>query len=150
MPELTNPEPPDVLAPADPGFLAGDSKDDDGVWIDEAFEAGPTGPEDERVYLEYQEEELPKPTRILSREVVVGTVDGILYDAVLAFPADINRTSLIIETDGPITITSDKTDANGAAIFSGPQFSTDTHTGAVWINSSALARVNVSIWAVTS
>jgi hypothetical protein len=149
MTDLTNSPAPEIIDPAVHRRLAGDWTDDDGLALDETFEPAFYGPV-ESESLAAEKESIPTPTRLLSSKVVVGTVDGVLYDPVQVFPVDLNRLKVIIQADDNVVVGSEKSDVyNGAAIVSPTQWAVDGHTGAVWVYSTEANAVNVVVWSVT-
>ncbi len=136
--------------PAPLGRLSGDWTDDDGIYIDQQFEGDPQGPQP-RTGLEPEKETIRAATRILSQRMPVGTLNGTLADPVMAFPADLNRKTLIvIATGGTVSIGSDKSDVyNGVVMPANLPWTTDNHTGSVWLHSTSETAVTVSVWSIT-
>lgn len=147
--ELNDPLPPEVLDPAPHRPIAGDIADDDGQALDDFFEAAPSGP---TVWESYDlgKDALPKPTRILSRQIVLPQAGSAPADPVQVFPADVNRLHIRVESDHPIMIASDKTDCYGAAQTVSTSWYNDLHTGSVWVYSTYVTGpVTVNVWSIT-
>lgn len=149
---LTDSPLPDLEDPRPLGPLHGDVRDDDGIALDQFFEATYQGPPVESESQAYAELSTPILTRLISRRVTVGTVGGVLYDPVQVLPADANRRDLIVDADGIISIGSDKTDVYQSGVInpSSTPWQTGKHSGAVWVYSTSDQPVSVSVWAVTS
>lgn len=154
LPELNDPVP---FAP-----LAGDTNDDDSQVYEDDFEMTATPPQ-EYSGVPFQKDTLPQVTRLLTREVFVGTINGSIADPIMILPADPNRKSftLIAYSDTQVyyTLGSDRSDCYNGVSF--PTFPTTIarsyspllftdHTGAIWAYSEAAVQVTVVAIAVTS
>lgn len=85
--------------------LAGNHADDDGMAIDEMFEPASWGPVSHESR-EYAAEETKVATRLLSRQIVIGSNGGVIYDPVQLFPVDLSRKRLRIQLAAPATLES--------------------------------------------
>lgn len=158
---IVEPMTPETLDPAPLGPVAGDTHDDDAQAYEAEFEAMPVPPL-EYSGIPYAETEIKAATRLLTRQVSVGTINGVIQDPILLFPQDLNRICLSFygRSDAVryLRIASDK-----SACFDGVEFMTTAttvarsltalefngHTGPVWVYSTADQEVIVSGVAVT-
>jgi len=158
QPELTDPLPHDPTA--------GNPNDDDGVAIDEMFEAAPQGPIEYGLILPDIKNELPTTTRLITRRVNLFSLNDATPDTLMIFPADPNRRDLIIQVfrsgviNTYLSVTSDAM-LNAAPLSplgSGAQVSewrSDKHTGPVYVSLICITgeesqTAEVSAWSVTT
>jgi hypothetical protein len=154
--KITQPIAPDIENPAPLGPLSGDWKDDDSAVYEADFVAADHGPE-KTVGIKPSVEKIKIATRLIVRNVTVGTVNGALVDPILLLPADVNRKSLQLQAYSAAATTyiigDSKSDCyNGVALNGGPGvviLTLTDHTGAVWLYSTDVASVDVTAVAVT-
>lgn len=158
---IVDPMTPEDLDPAPLGPVAGDTHDDDSQAYEAEFEAAPVPPI-EYSGIPYKETEIKPNTRLVTRQVSVGLINGVIQDPIMLFPADPNRIALSFygRSDAVryLRFASEKT-----GCFDGVEFMTTAttvarsltalefngHTGAVWVYSTADQEVIVSGVAVT-
>lgn len=154
---ITEPVTPNNLDPAPLAPLAGDWHDDDPIAYEGDFQAADHTP-GKWQGVPHTVVELPVPTRLLTRAVVVGTVNGAIADPIQILPADVNRKALTIEALATVAATfrlgAEKTNCYDGQVFSAPAnvpviMSIDAHTGALWAYSDSANSVTVSVVAVT-
>ena len=158
MNERTHDNQPNHLNPQTLHHLAGNWSDDDGLAIDEYFEAADHGPQ-EHVYVEGAKAALPVTNRLITRAIPftfdtsggAGEVWPCISDPVLALPADPNRTLLMIayavgHTEPPfipVFIASEKSGCYGEpthylVVYSGGLMTIPGYTGPVWIMAASI------------
>lgn len=158
---INEPMAPEELNPAAPNPVAGDWNDDDAQAYEAEFEAAPVPPL-EYSGIPFRETEIKPATRFVTRQVSVGTINGVIQDPIMLFPADLNRIRLSFygRSDAVryLRIADSKT-----GCFDGVEFMTTAttvarsltplemngHTGAVWVYSTADQEVIVAGLAVT-
>jgi hypothetical protein len=124
--------------------LAGDYRDDDGIAIDQMFEAGYTGPEQTDM-LVAEKESIKPVTRLIT------AVTSVVQNAapVMILPADPNRVDLILVTDQTIHLSSEANLATFAASLPATfQWQSVNHTGALWAHTTGTT-ATVQVWSVT-
>lgn len=135
------------------GGFAGDDADDDGVALDQYFEAADSNPLASRT-VAYQREETPTVTRIIQRQFNLsaspdaGATPGV---GVLVLPSDPNRVKLIVYSAAVAIYVSDANDFNSIfARLTGANLILDLtgHTGPLYA-AVVNAATTVSVWAIT-
>jgi len=157
MTGLNPPVPPELLDPVPLGPIVGDRTDDDGIALDEYFEAAPSGPIDWGEVVQQADPTLPQVTRIITRTFTLVGDGTTAPDPVLVLPPDPNRLRLVVicTTTFGWQFGSDKSDVYGAPLMAGNGSTTGYeltgHTGALWIyTSSPTVSLGVKVWAVSS
>ena len=153
---------PDGIGVEPAPTIAGDTADDDAEYIDWILLPNPDGftPFEEMVAPNlYGDESLKdrKPqTKLFQATVPVGTYSGVIYDPVMLFPADSDRTELVLRAVSSVASTwrfgSDKQSCYTAASLptTDPALVLQCHTGPVWVYSpDAVNGFVVNGWAVT-
>lgn len=141
-PDLIDPVPPENITTIPPA-LTGNTRDDDGLVIDESFEPNPDALPYEGLAsetAEYERESAAPIGRLLSVSCTVGTdATPTTFQPVQLLPRDPNRKHLRIQFTGRVVITSDKVysaEYAGVAVASStvPTVVTlDDYTGALWV-----------------
>jgi len=160
---INEPMPPEILDPVAHRKMAGDWTDDDGLALDEYFEAPSHEPVSHDTLPDpYAKVSIPEVTRMLNRSLTLGSTDGVnAGDPVMLLPADPNRRVclLIVTVAGSATgirMGSARSDVYGAPLYAANGsigYDLSGHTGAVWVYNPSTAvadTATVSITTVTS
>jgi len=154
-PELSNPVPHHPMA--------GNWSDDDGPATDDYFEAPTHAPISHDTLPDPTAKiELPIPTRLLCRSLVLGSIDGVNpTDPIPILPADVNRKALLMVVTvagsaSGVKIGSAKSDVYYSPVFAANGnigYDLSGHTGALWVYNSATAvadKVTVDVTAIST
>lgn len=141
--------------------MPGNHSDDDGSYIDEMYEAMPTGPQ-EFVGAIPQGTPEPTTTRILSRTILLTQNQPQMF-----YPADSRRLSLSVAPgvnmdfsggafapEETLRIGTSKSDCYGAAdipfqTFASGMMTLEGYTGAIWLMAPASTGIAFSVWCHT-
>jgi hypothetical protein len=122
-----------------PPVIAGNWLDDDGIVMDDLYRDNGVPPIAKELPTTNHGEvrtAVPVPTRLLSRNYAYNKASG---DIIMALPSDANRKRMLIRSDYPIVIASERADLSGECTTAFLLLTTDTvvlmegHTGAVWV-----------------